>query len=120
MTAILLLIVIIASGQTKYYVSNSKGNDNNSGAFKKPFKTISKGVAKLKPGDVLTIFSGTYREVVQLKASGKIDSPITIQAYKQDYVEISGLRSIDKKWKLVDKEKNIYSTKSRSSGFVAL
>ena len=111
MTSMLLLLALIARGQSEYYVSNSKGNDKNPGTFEQPLKTISKGVKKLKPGDILTIFGGTYREEVQLKASGKPDKPITIQAYNQDYVEISGLRSIDKKWKLVDKEKNIYSTK---------
>lgn len=45
---------------TTYYVSETKGNDNNSGAIEKPFRTISKGIGACINGDTVRVFSGRY------------------------------------------------------------
>jgi hypothetical protein len=74
---------------TDYYVSPA-GNDNNSGTLEKPLKTISKGVTKLKAGDVLYVRTGTYVERIYVDQSGTADAPVTIMAYPGEYPVIDG------------------------------
>jgi len=91
-----------------YYVAKS-GNDNGSGSERDPFLTIGKAVEQLEPGDTLLIREGVYRESVTLTTSDRQDSPITIQAYGLDQVEISGVDAVKAEWKLHDAAKGIYS-----------
>lgn len=79
---------ITSPGKT-YYVSVS-GSDKNKGTIKKPFKTISYGISKLKAGDTLFIRKGTYNESLKIKKSGKKDKYITISSYKKEKVVITG------------------------------
>ena len=43
------------------------------------FKTLNAVLPKLKPGDVVAVEPGTYRETVRLTVSGTRNAPITIR-----------------------------------------
>ncbi len=76
---------------TDYYVT-TKGNDSNNGLSEKnAFKTISKGVAKVKEGGTLWIKAGTYNVNVatQILNSGTVNNPIKIIGYKTTLGDIS-------------------------------
>lgn len=79
-----------ASGRT-YYVA-TKGNNRNAGTKSKPFKTIQRGVSKLKAGDTLMIEGGTYYEEVEIpqSVSGKKGKVITIRNVPGERAIISG------------------------------
>ncbi len=81
-------------------VNNPRASDNNPGTENLPFKTISRAVRNLRPGDVVLIKAGVYRESVTIKASGTKDNPIIIKAYPGDEgkVIIKG-SEVFKKWK---------------------
>jgi len=80
--AVLALCIPSLSSAATYIVdtNNPNAKDTNSGSAAQPFKTISDAVAKVKPGDTVTIKAGTYHEQVALKTSGAAGKPITIQA----------------------------------------
>lgn len=64
---------------TKYYVSVN-GNNSNKGTAAAPFRTISKAMWNLEPGDEVIVGSGTYKEFVRISASGKANAYITVRA----------------------------------------
>lgn len=66
----------LSQANTIYYV-NPLGNDSNPGTINAPFKTLSKSVAMLLPGDTL-IISGTFDQTLNVSKSGSSGAPITI------------------------------------------
>ena len=72
-TALFLLCVLSAR---ELYVSPS-GSNKNAGSAKAPFATIAFAASKAKPGDVVKIGPGIYREQITFRKSGKKDAPIT-------------------------------------------
>lgn len=77
-----------AVGDT-FYVSTG-GSDSNSGSSSSPFRSISKAAALAGPGDTVIIRAGTYRETIQLGASGTATAPITFKAETPGSVIVSG------------------------------
>ena len=64
-----LLVLTAPSSAEQYYVSPG-GSDAGRGTREKPWQTISKASASLKPGDTVEIRAGTYDEAIQPAASG--------------------------------------------------
>jgi alpha-N-arabinofuranosidase len=56
----------------EYHVSVG-GRDTNSGKEKAPFRTISKAAEVARPGDIITVHEGTYRERINPQIGGKSD-----------------------------------------------
>lgn len=83
--------LLSAPTPTTYYVAPS-GNDSNNGAASSPFKTITKGMTKLLPGDTLEIAGGTYNEQVHIKSiySGTAQNRTTIRAAAGQRVIVTG------------------------------
>lgn len=90
-----------------FYVS-TKGNDNNDGSLKSPFRTIAKAkeeVRKLiasnkKDGKEIkvAVMAGEYNEsniVFDEKDSGKENAPVTYTAYGDGEVVVNGGMSLD-------------------------
>lgn len=86
---------------TQFFVNQSHpaASDKNPGTRKKPLKTISAAVARVRAGDKVTIYRGDYREVVIIKASGTRESPIVIEAAPGETVVIKGSDVVDH-WKV--------------------
>ena len=91
-----------------YYIDVNNGNNNNTGDFNNPFKTIGKFNNICAPGDTALIREGTYYESFTSSKSGTKDFPITYQSYENEKVIISGARIVDSEWKKL--ENGIYST----------
>lgn len=92
LAALLLLALAAPLSATTYHVEQNAptASDSNPGSQDKPFKTISAGVAVLKPGDTLLIGPGVYRETVRITTSGTAEKPIAIAAKTKGTVAIRG------------------------------
>ena len=73
-----------------YYVSNL-GDDNNTGDFEHPWRTIQKAANSIKAGDTVYVRGGIYFEriVIQNK-NGNPDAWITFKPYNNEDVVIDG------------------------------
>jgi hypothetical protein len=76
-----------------YYVAKN-GSDFNPGTADKPFLTISKAAYVAKPGDVITVHEGVYREWVNPKFGGTSSQRIIYQAAEGENVVITGAEVI--------------------------
>jgi hypothetical protein len=81
-----------------YYVSDSRGSDENPGTEEKPFKTIQKAADLMVAGDNCLIDDGIYRETITLKKSGTKEKPISFKAMEDAEVVISGTNILDANW----------------------
>jgi len=70
------------SGEAATFYVATTGNDANPGTESQPFKTLTKGVRGLHPGDTLYVKSGTYAESLHNKIPGGTSwsSPVTVAA----------------------------------------
>ena len=84
------------------------GNDGNVGTPDSPLATIGKAFGKARPGDVIYLGEGVYREGVHLSGiSGTEASPITLTACKGEHPVISGLDVLKLTWEETP-QKGIY------------
>jgi len=98
MKYIVLLIIFCQSlFASEYFVDNKKGDDSNPGSISNPFRTISKAIDQAdNPGDIVSIIGGTYMEAIHTENNGSAANHITIQAYKNEKVEvISSNKALD-------------------------
>lgn len=94
MLIILFIYPAIHSFGASYYVSTS-GSDANDGTSGRPFRSIGKAAAVLKPGDICHIDDGLYAETVQPARSGRPDAPIVFKKMNGNgRVVITGLDSV--------------------------
>ncbi len=67
------------------------GNDDNDGAPNRPFRTISAAAKVARPGDVITVHAGVYRERISPPRGGTSDlKRIVYQAAPGETVAIKG------------------------------
>jgi len=89
--AILLAAATMAPGATLVVDAGSKAAaDTNAGTADKPFLTISAALKAVKPGDVVEVKAGIYRETVLMGATGVKDSPVTLKAAAGERVVVTG------------------------------
>jgi len=80
------------------YVVAPGGNDSNPGSASAPFRTIGKGVAVARAGDIVQVRAGTYVESVTINQSGTAAAPIRIQAYPGETPVLDGQNKIPGQW----------------------
>jgi len=91
-----------------WYVDSKKGSDENgNGSSLSPWKTIRKGIGRLKPGDALIISAGVYRERLDVSRNGTEERPILIGPKGDGEVIIDASLEI-KDWEVYDKNRGIY------------
>lgn len=78
-----------SAAAAEIYVA-SGGNDANPGTLASPLATIQAAVDRLQPGDTGLVRGGTYRETVTFPRSGTAAQPITLKAYRNERVTVSG------------------------------
>ncbi len=81
---VLALALIVHIGAAATYivdVNHPQASDDNPGTEDKPFKSIGRAVQGLKPGDVVLIKAGEYREAITIEMNGAAGNPIVIKAY---------------------------------------
>ncbi len=87
-------------GAAEYHVS-VKGDNANDGSLARPLRTISAAAKLARPGDVVTVHEGVYRERVNPPRGGESDTKrIVYQAAEGEKVEIKG-SEIVKNWQKV-------------------
>lgn len=115
----LLILIILAlfsfnASATEYFVSK-KGKDSNSGSAKSPFLTIAAASKVAKPGDIITVRAGIYRECIDpLRGGDSEDSRIIYRAAPGEKVSIKGSEQI-KKW--VKDSGNTWKVQLKNSSF---
>ncbi len=96
----IMLLTTFVACEREYHVAKD-GNDLNKGSISSPFLTIQHAANVAKPGDVITVHEGTYREEVSPFHGGLSDKRrITFQAAEGESVTITGAEII-KGWELV-------------------
>jgi alpha-N-arabinofuranosidase len=109
LTAVVMLILLMrpAASATEFHVS-VRGSDTYDGSLQRPFKTISAAARVARPGDVITVHEGVYRERINPPRGGESDDRrIVYQAAPGERVEIKGseiikewVRVLDDVWKV--------------------
>lgn len=88
---LLITLIIFSSLSAKEYHVAKTGNDKNSGTHEQPFLTIQAAADIARPGDVITVHEGVYREWVKPSRGGNSDTErIVYQAAEGEKVEIKG------------------------------
>lgn len=73
-----------------FYVDPSEGNDQFDGSEQKPWRTIGRGLSRLKPGATLYLRGGTYYEHAEGTIAGTADKPVTVRSYPGELAVIDG------------------------------
>jgi hypothetical protein len=85
---------VAAQSPTTYYLATN-GSDSNPGTQSAPFRTFSRSLPKLRPGDTLIVRGGTYAERVMMTGSslrsGTSSARITVRAAPNERPVIQGL-----------------------------
>jgi len=63
---------------------------NITGTLESPYKTITRAMKNIKPGDIVVIHEGIYRESVAITVSGTKEKPITIEVAENEKVIMRG------------------------------
>ncbi|MFZ4695177.1 MAG: right-handed parallel beta-helix repeat-containing protein [Verrucomicrobiia bacterium] len=87
---LLNLLLVLSSGATEFFVSPRGHTEADGLSVTTALSTVASGVAKLTPGDTLTILPGTYFEAVSAQLTGKPDAPIVIRAQRPGTVLLRG------------------------------
>ncbi len=98
--SLILCMLLLLSGtiQAREYHVSVKGDDTNKGTTKAPFQTISRAAEVARPGDVITVHEGTYRERINPPRGGESDTKrIVYRAATREKVIIKGSEVI-KDW----------------------
>lgn len=80
------------NAQTIYVATN--GDDSNDGSINSPYRTFSKAVSEMAPGDVCIIREGVYRETLDITVNGSSGSPLTFKAADGETVEIRATETV--------------------------
>ena len=94
---VMLFSLAGVAGAADYFVSPT-GCDAADGSAAKPWRTIQRAANAVKPGDVVTIRGGVYREWVKPVTAGREGAPITFQAAKGEKVVVTGADEV-RGWK---------------------
>jgi alpha-N-arabinofuranosidase len=85
------VILIACTLSAKEYHVSVEGDDQNDGSSEKPLKTIQAAAEKARPGDVITVHAGIYRERINPPRGGESDDKrIVYRAAPGEKIEIKG------------------------------
>ncbi|MGO8674325.1 MAG: right-handed parallel beta-helix repeat-containing protein [Limisphaerales bacterium] len=94
MAALAMAAAYTASADQEYHVS-AQGNDGNDGSKSRMLRTISAAAVLARPGDVITVHEGVYRERVNPPRGGESDARrIVYQAAPGEKVVITGSEAV--------------------------
>lgn len=92
---LLVQAMMVSMAQANEYHVSTAGDDANNGSPSKPFKTIAAAARAARPGDVITVHEGIYRERVNPPRGGKSDAKrIVYQAAPGEKATITGAEQI--------------------------
>lgn len=80
-----------------FYIATD-GNDQATGSFEAPLRTVSAVMNKLAPGDTVYLRGGTYHEQWHISMSGTKDHAITFKAYPGEVPLVDGSQLFVSGW----------------------
>lgn len=86
-------------------------DDQKSGSYERPFRTISRAAELAGPGDTVLVFSGIYRERVAPARGGLPGAPVVYMASPGEKVIVKGSEVWNNSWKHFGDHENIYESK---------
>jgi len=89
----ILLFSRVGSAATCFL--SSGGDDGNPGTAERPWRTLAKANAMLKPGDMVILADGKYEGVIEPGRSGRDGATIAYQAQSTHGAVVTGGRSTD-------------------------
>jgi len=93
------LLLLSGAGQARHYHVSVTGNDTDKGTAEAPLQTISRAAEVARPGDVITVHEGVYRERINPLRGGQSDQKrIVYQAAPGEKVVLKGSEVV-KGWK---------------------
>lgn len=94
MLALLAVLFSSPAPATEYFVDKTglggTCNDAAVGTQEAPWCAIAKANSTLQPGDIVSIRSGSYDDVIEPQHSGKPQNPISYRAFPGDAVNVRG------------------------------
>lgn len=72
------------------HVDGAAGDDAGDGSETRPFRTLARAVAAVRPGTTVLVAPGIYRESVNLSKGGRKNAPIRFQASARGKVVLDG------------------------------
>jgi hypothetical protein len=105
-----VLALASAAPANTYDVAQQRpqASDAAPGTADRPWKTIAHAAEIARPGDVVVIHAGVYREHVLAKTSGTAPAPILFEAAPGEQVLVSGADRLNG-WRRTDAARPIYS-----------
>ncbi len=91
-------------------VSNPAAADRNPGTIELPFRSLRTAALRAKPGDLVLVKPGIYREAV-LVPSGKPGAPVRIEASGTEKPVVTGADIVTGPWKSHPSVPGLYSTR---------
>lgn len=73
-----------------YFVDARRGDDGNDGGEKDPWRTVARGLRRLKAGDTLYLRGGVYYERLTLSLHGTEAGPVTIRSWPGELAVLDG------------------------------
>ena len=105
---VLVVLSPVTACAAVYHVAQSpSASDDNAGSEDAPWRTISRAVEELRPGDTVYIHDGVYREWVAPRVSGTADAPISFVGTSKEKVILTGADEIVE-WEPVPESGNVY------------
>ena len=88
----LVLASSVSASAATYDVAqrSPQASDDGDGSRERPWKTISRAAEKARPGDIVVLHDGIYREHVTAKTSGTAQAPIQFEAAPGALVVLTG------------------------------
>ncbi len=86
--AIPAVISALPAAAEDYFVNGQTGNDSNQGTSIDPFRSFTRAISALVPGDRLIVASGRYSEALTVTKSGTAEKPIIIIGEGRPLIEI--------------------------------
>lgn len=102
------------------YVCAEMGSDSNPGSLEAPFKTINRATQNLNAGGTCLVRKGVYYEEILLPNRGLEGHPITISAYNQEEVVVSGANRVTGTWEPWSSDPGIWRVQLPGPGFTQL
>ncbi len=91
----LALLLMVSVAWAREYHTSPAGNDAHTGSITEPLRTISAAAAAARPGDVVTVHTGVYRERIDPACGGTSDeNRVVYRAAPGERVVIKGSERI--------------------------
>ncbi len=88
-------------------IRDPRSADDGPGTAEQPWKAIAKAAAEVRPGDVVRVHGGVYRERVLVKANGTAEAPIRFVVPAGEHVVVTGADLLSG-WQRVDGTRPVY------------